>query len=1201
MQDEEFNVAFLQYLDQIQTPSNIREQMLQKFSTKEQKIQFMSLCKQQQIAKQGQKDHHHYIRTFKEIISTNILVTASTYQELFECIKSDNQFATKFREQRGLHYLFVILEKTTNLLQALGQDSFQVKGALRYTEQHKDEIDANELIIQTIMQCLRRLMDSEDGLHQTVNNQIALLCLQRVLYDTHLQDVRELALYILSVLCLLPKKFYAIGQILNSLGTYAIMKGVSRFHALLSLGRSSFPKPQEQFKVNQLKVIQNIGIILANLTNQSFNTSIQSRAEIRIELEEAGYNQYDRNLMAAVSFYMKQQLKSDQVNKFHDFARMLKNIDDGTIPEDYLMFLEDYVSSELTPETVKNDQCVKSIVFVMRVREQFIVNAQQDKYLLESLESQQIQTEDLNYVLQDSIQDLGQRMANQHPVIAANFKESILDLIAILKQADINQEKPLLYIFEGLNAFTKKLLKFKIDSEQRGIDEIFSIQAEGQQLGNYTLYDVLRKQETLSANYLVKELEQMIGESAVDVIRKSKQLACAMPEFQSGLDISAFRVKNQLRIVQIEEYEKIKKITKLMSEKEAIIQSLESDLAETIKDNRALKQSIKDLKVNGCAPNTGSGSGLGSGSGNGIGTGSGNGSGSGNGVGNGNGNGENGSSGSFSQNDTQSGSGVGGNGMGGNGLLPPSNGLPLPPPTNGVIPPPPFNNLPLPPPMNMNLPVPGIPPPNGLKLGVPPGIPTGVPGLAPDKITKKRAEINIPTATVKPIFWDKLKDNEIKGLWQKVGADDIRMNQEYIQILDAALAQKKVEKTANQSAEPQKPKLITVLDSKKQQAIAIVLQKFKLTPDQIYQKIMQMKDLTEIDSGVDNLVQSCPNADDISQVKKAFESEPDIEKYGKPEQYVIKVASFPKLSQRLLNWQFLKSFHQELQKYKPVFSAYNKFFDFLMTSRKFHLVLKSFLTIGNFLNAGTARGQAFGFKLKTLAKYFDTKDNTGKPIAVHAFKLLQDKMTPTDAQLTYTSALKDDAPLANQNDDKTPIISLDELYILSQPCKKNSFPDNSDQFQKFFNHLKQIKSSMSSFTASKSDNYEQLMQKFVDTAEFQVEKIQELQEAIKEKIEKSVEFFAENKNVKYEEFVQYFYDFANNAFNTVQELRNEEENENKKQTKIKIKEEIIEDKGSVQKLVAKVEEKEEKLTAAADGLMDGLMQGFINAGGKKRR
>lgn len=44
-----------------------------------------------------------------------------------------------------------------------------------------------------------------------------------------------------------------------------------------------------------------------------------------------------------------------------------------------------------------------------------------------------------------------------------------------------------------------------------------------------------------------------------------------------------------------------------------------------------------------------------------------------------------------------------------------------------------------------------------------------------------------------------------------------------------------------------------------------------------------MKDLTEIDSGVDNLVQSCPNADDISQVKKAFESEPDIEKYGKPE------------------------------------------------------------------------------------------------------------------------------------------------------------------------------------------------------------------------------------------------------------------------------------------------------------------------------
>ncbi|CAL6012403.1 Conserved_hypothetical protein [Hexamita inflata] len=600
MQDDtSVEVAFLQYLDQIQSPAHVRETLLKNFDTREKKIQFMSLYKQQQVSKQGQKDFQYYIRVFKEVTTSNKMAPYLTYQELFECIKSDNQFATKFREQRGLHYLFVILEKTMNLLQALGQDSFQVKGAVQFNEQNKDQIDTNEKIIQMIMQCLRRLMDSEDGLHQTVNNQIALLCLQRVLYDTHLQDVRELALYILSVLCLLPKKFYAIGQILNSLGTYAIMKGVSRFHALLSLARSTLPKPQEPFKSTQLSVLQNIQIILANLTNSNYNTSIQSRAEIRIELEEAGYNQYDRNLMAAVSFYMKQQLKSDQVNKFHDFARMLKNIDDGTIPEDYLMFLEDYVSSELTPETVKNDPCVKSIVFVMRVREQFIVNLQSDKYLLENLEGQQIQTEDLNFVLQDSIQDLGQRMANQHPVIAANFKESILDLIAILNKPDLHQEKSLYYIFQALNMFTKKCLQFKHDSEQQGLEDAFNIQAEGQQLGQHSLFEVLRKSESLTASYIVKEIEAMIGEDPIKVIRRSKQLAYQMPEFNSGLSVSAFRVKNQLRIVPLEDFERIEKIKKILVEKEAVILNLEKDISDLVKDNRALKNDIKDMRAGG--------------------------------------------------------------------------------------------------------------------------------------------------------------------------------------------------------------------------------------------------------------------------------------------------------------------------------------------------------------------------------------------------------------------------------------------------------------------------------------------------------------------------------------------------------------------------------------------------------------------------
>ncbi|CAL6094898.1 Formin_homology 2 domain-containing protein [Hexamita inflata] len=183
---------------------------------------------------------------------------------------------------------------------------------------------------------------------------------------------------------------------------------------------------------------------------------------------------------------------------------------------------------------------------------------------------------------------------------------------------------------------------------------------------------------------------------------------------------------------------------------------------------------------------------------------------------------------------------------------------------------------------------------------------------------------------------------------------------------------------------------------------------------------------------------------------------------------------------------------------------------------------------------------------------------------------------------------------------------IEEFAALCNKCKKNSYNDQSDAFNKFYNQIILIKQTVSSFEANKQDNYEQIMQKFVDTAEFQVEKVLEIDQQIKTKIEKTMEFFAESKNTKFEEFVQYFYDFAQNAQETLQQLKDDEINELKRIEKEKKKDDKKEQEEEpirvgAQKLVAKKEEKEEKLTAAADGLMDGLMQGFINAGGKKRR
>lgn len=63
--------------------------------------------------------------------------------------------------------------------------------------------------------------------------------------------------------------------------------------------------------------------------------------------------------------------------------------------------------------------------------------------------------------------------------------------------------------------------------------------------------------------------------------------------------------------------------------------------------------------------------------------------------------------------------------------------------------------------------------------------------------------------------------------------------------------------------------------------------------------------------------------------------------------------------------------------------------DFLLNNKRFHRVLKIMLTVGNILNSGSARTGAYGIRLKTLQKFYDTKDNNGKPVMQSVYEILE--------------------------------------------------------------------------------------------------------------------------------------------------------------------------------------------------------------------
>lgn len=66
-----------------------------------------------------------------------------------------------------------------------------------------------------------------------------------------------------------------------------------------------------------------------------------------------------------------------------------------------------------------------------------------------------------------------------------------------------------------------------------------------------------------------------------------------------------------------------------------------------------------------------------------------------------------------------------------------------------------------------------------------------------------------------------------------------------------------------------------------------MIQKFRLSPEQIMNKILKMLPMTDTDNGIDILVSNCPSIEDLKTVQDSLLNEPEIEKYNRPEQLVI--------------------------------------------------------------------------------------------------------------------------------------------------------------------------------------------------------------------------------------------------------------------------------------------------------------------------
>ncbi|SBT35934.1 formin 1, putative [Plasmodium ovale wallikeri] len=419
-------------------------------------------------------------------------------------------------------------------------------------------------------------------------------------------------------------------------------------------------------------------------------------------------------------------------------------------------------------------------------------------------------------------------------------------------------------------------------------------------------------------------------------------------------------------------------------------------------------------------------------------------------------------------------------------------------------------------------------PPKGVKGG---------PVVGKGKLTKIKQVKD--EGKTKRFFWEALFEDDVPGTLfedKKELINKIEIEKESVEKCFAKIVNKKEQGT---ELKIKKPKIIQLLpDSKREYNMSIALAKFNnYTFKEIRDAIMDLNpDILNIDN-TEVLMQYVPTGEEFEIVKEYIYSNGDLNLVDKPEQYVAALMGVPLLKQRLESHYFALSFKENYENTLNPLEHILESCEAVKNSTKLFTILFTILNVGNTLNYGDPqRGNAFGFKLTTLAKLNDIRSST-KPVktllqyiceiiyekSIDTLDIIEelrciDKVVKTDKQIIDSllqklklgsTKIKNVLELAKKNPEDPLYDTLKEFYFSVEP--------KIEELENFYNQTFAVFKEIALYLGYKEkeigaiqvqDFFKELW-KFIQSIEFNRKTINEA--AIKEQKKKEKELANQKK------------------------------------------------------------------------------------------
>eukprot|EP00794_Sanderia_malayensis_P011194 gene11194-12368_t len=258
-------------------------------------------------------------------------------------------------------------------------------------------------------------------------------------------------------------------------------------------------------------------------------------------------------------------------------------------------------------------------------------------------------------------------------------------------------------------------------------------------------------------------------------------------------------------------------------------------------------------------------------------------------------------------------------------------------------------------------PPPPPPPPPGVAGGIPP--PPPPPGMMAKNLLLPQRKSVKPNKKLKPFFWMKVPDMVVaNSFWVNAQERSDVFNYNLLEDLFQADDKKKVSPLSPAPSTHNK----TLLESKKAQNLGIFLSGFKMKPEEIESKLMVFNE----DEGllleqIVALKRFQPNTDEMELYRSFNGRADDLPLVDK---FMLKLCDIPNLNRKLDILLTIMEVPSQCDDIMPSVIALLNACNHLQQSADFERLLEYILALGNYMNGGTTRGVAYGYKLSSLVK-----------------------------------------------------------------------------------------------------------------------------------------------------------------------------------------------------------------------------------------